>query len=75
MSHLQKYIFSKLTKWAKLVRALNYTYLARLAKEKHSSLVGPFISYEENEVFWKLLLEAYLQHYIFFESYEMGQIS
>ncbi len=47
----------------------------RIAKEKHSSLVGPFVSYEENEVFWKLLLEAYLQHYIFFESYEMGQIS
>jgi hypothetical protein len=40
-----------LTKWAKLVRVLNYTLLVRLAKDKCSSLVGPFVSYKENKVF------------------------
>jgi hypothetical protein len=29
---------------------LHYTWLERLACEKHSSLLGLFVSYEENEV-------------------------
>ncbi len=57
------------------VRVWNYTGFEKLAKDKHSSLLGPFIFYEENEVFWKLLMEPFLQKYIFFETYEMGQIS
>ncbi len=28
----------------------NYIRLGRLAKDKHSSLLGPFVSYKENEV-------------------------
>jgi len=28
---------------------LQYPWLKMLAREKHSSLVGPFLSYEENE--------------------------
>jgi hypothetical protein len=30
---------------------LIYITLERLDREKHSSLMGPFVSYEENEVF------------------------
>ncbi len=36
-------------KWAQLVRVLHYTRLGRLAMDKDSSLLGPFLSYEENE--------------------------
>ncbi len=32
-------------------RMLNYTSLKRLVGDKHSSLFGPFINYEENKVF------------------------
>jgi hypothetical protein len=28
---------------------LHYTKVERLARDKHSSLLGPFINYEENE--------------------------
>ncbi len=31
------------------VRVLYYTWLERLAKDKHSILFVPFVSYEENE--------------------------
>jgi hypothetical protein len=31
-------------------RVLHYTWLKRLARDKHSSLLGPFVSYEETEV-------------------------
>jgi hypothetical protein len=32
---------------------LHYTWLEILAKDKHSSLLAPFVSYDENEVLWK----------------------
>jgi hypothetical protein len=28
---------------------LHYTWLERLARDKHSSLMSPFVSYEDNE--------------------------
>jgi hypothetical protein len=31
---------------------LHYTRLERLAADKHSSLLSPFVSYKENKVFW-----------------------
>jgi hypothetical protein len=31
-------------------RVLHYTRIEMLAREKHSSLLGPFLRYEENEV-------------------------
>jgi hypothetical protein len=31
-------------------RALDYTRSERLASDKHSSLLGPFVTYEENKV-------------------------
>jgi len=32
-------------------RALHYEWLDSVAREKHSSLLGPFVSYEEKEVY------------------------
>ncbi len=39
------------------LQVLSFTWLERLASDKHVSLVSPFVSYEENEVFWIWLLE------------------
>ncbi len=36
-------------KWAQQAKVLHYTKPERLAKEKHSSLFDPFLSYEEYE--------------------------
>ncbi len=38
--------------WVLQTRVLHNTRLERLAKHKHSSFLGPFVSYEENEVLW-----------------------
>jgi len=40
---------------------LYYTRLERLARDKHYSLLGPFVSYEENEVLLIWTLEP-VQH-------------
>jgi len=34
--------------WAQEARVLNYTWLERLDRDKYSSLLGPFVSSEEN---------------------------
>ncbi len=31
---------------------LNYTKQERLATDEHSGFLGPFVSYEENELLW-----------------------
>jgi hypothetical protein len=36
--------------WAQKARVLQYTRLERLARDKHSILLGPFIGYIENVV-------------------------
>ncbi len=41
---------------------------------KHSSLLGPFTSYEENEVFWIRIKWPYSQHFIFFETNELAYL-
>jgi hypothetical protein len=38
---------------AKLARLLHNAKLQRFASDKHSNLLGLFVSYEENKVFWK----------------------
>jgi hypothetical protein len=43
-------IFSVTYEWVQGARVLHYTRLERLARDKHSDLLGTFISYEENEV-------------------------
>ncbi len=40
---------------------------------KHSSLLGAFVSYEENEVLWIQAQVPYSQHSIFFIIYELAQ--
>ncbi len=37
-------------KWAQYARVLHYARLEKLAREKHSSLFCPVVSYEEEEV-------------------------
>jgi hypothetical protein len=43
------------------------------AKDKHFSLLGPFVSYEENEKLRIRHLDPYSQHYIFFVTYEWAK--
>ncbi len=53
---------------AQEVGVLHYTILERLAKEKHSNLLGPFILYKENEGLWSQVSQS--QYLIFFVNYE-----
>jgi hypothetical protein len=47
-----KVVFSTLHyEWAQQARVLCYNRLERFASNKHSSLLDPFVSYEENKVF------------------------
>jgi hypothetical protein len=43
-----------------------------LASDKHSSLLDPFLSYEEMEVLWIRLQGPYPQQSIFFITYEFA---
>ncbi len=49
-AYSQHFIFFVTYHWAQKARVLHYTRLERLARGKHSSLLDPFVSYEENEV-------------------------
>jgi hypothetical protein len=39
----------------------------------YSSLLGIYLSHEENEVLWRWLMEVYLKHFIFFLAYKFTQ--
>jgi hypothetical protein len=52
---------------------LHYTKLERLARDKHSGLLGQPVSYEENEVLWIWPRNLYSQHFISFVTYEWAQ--
>ncbi len=54
---------------------LHYTRLKSLARDKHSSLLGPCINYKENVVLWIQLLSLYSQHFIFFVTYEWALLA
>jgi hypothetical protein len=41
--------------------------------KKYSSLMGLFLSCEENEVLWIWPQGPYLQHYIYFVAYKLAQ--
>jgi hypothetical protein len=43
--------------------------MERIANDKHSSLLGLFVSYEENEALWIRPLGAYSQNFILFVTY------
>jgi hypothetical protein len=57
------FVTYKLTQKA---RALNYSWLEKLVREEHSSLLEQFISYEDNEVLWIRLqaTNSYLTTYL-----------
>jgi hypothetical protein len=59
--------------WMDSKLVLLYIRLERLAMDKDSSLLGPFVSYRENYVLWIQLLGLYLQHFIFFLTYEWAE--
>jgi hypothetical protein len=46
----ENFIFFVTYDWAQQALVLHYTGLERLARDKHFKLLGPFVSYEENEV-------------------------
>jgi hypothetical protein len=56
-------------KWAKLASVIHYTRLEMLALVKHSSFLGPFVIYEENDV----SLQTYSQHFIFLVTLKWAQ--
>ncbi len=47
-------------------KMLHNTNRKGLPGAKHTSLLGPFISCKEKEVFWKQPMVLYSQHFIFF---------
>jgi hypothetical protein len=47
--HSQHFICFVTYEWIKEARVLQYTTLERLAREKRSSLFGPFVRYRENK--------------------------
>jgi hypothetical protein len=49
--HPRVHIFLVTFEWAQEARMLQYTRFKRWAKDKHSSLLGPIVSYEEDKVF------------------------
>ncbi len=47
-AYSQHFVFFVTNHWTQKARVLHYTSLERLARDKHSNLLNPFISYEEN---------------------------
>ncbi len=56
ISYSQHFIFFINYVWAQYTRELYYTKTEMLARHKHSSLFGPFVSYIGNEVCCKTFL-------------------
>jgi hypothetical protein len=71
----QHVIFSASNKWAQLAIVLHYTWLKRLARDKHSSLLGPFVIYKENKVLRIRPQGPYSQHVSFSASYKWAELS
>jgi len=49
-SYPQHVIFFVASKWAPQAKVLHYAKPERISRDKHSSLVGAFLSHVENEV-------------------------
>ncbi len=69
----QHFIFFATYKWAQKAWVLNNTRLEKLASNKHSSLLGQFLSFGENEALSIRDDGPYSQHFIFFVTYEWAQ--
>jgi hypothetical protein len=50
VSRPEHFIFFLIYKWTQKARLVSYIKLKRLAKHKHSGLMGPFVSYEDKEM-------------------------
>jgi hypothetical protein len=48
----QHFIFFETYERAQKANALHYTHIQRFARDKYSSLLGPWESYKENEMLW-----------------------
>jgi hypothetical protein len=68
----QHFIFLVTCEWALQARALHYTKQEWLAKDKHSILLGTFVSYKE-KVFWRPIQLPFSQHFIFLLTNEWDQ--
>ncbi len=71
--YYQHFIFSVTYKWAQKARVLHNTKPERLAKDNHSNLFSPFVSYDENELLWLWYLRLYSQHFILFVTHTWAQ--
>ncbi len=49
-TYLQYFIFSITCKWVQKAIVLHYSRLEMLVRDKHPSLLDPFVSYAKNEV-------------------------
>ncbi len=49
-TYSQHFIFFVTYKWVQFDKVLDYNRMKRLARDKHSSLLGPFVSYKEVKV-------------------------
>jgi len=56
----QHFIFFVTFYWAQKARVVYYTRLERLVRDKHSSLVGPLISFKRNEVLYVITTTVFL---------------
>ncbi len=56
----QHFIFIITYKWGQYGTVLIYTSRERLARDKHSSLLDPFVSYEQNELLLLILHQKLL---------------
>ncbi len=54
---------------------LHYINLEKQARNKHASLVGPFMSYKDNDVLLKKNYFLYSQHFIFFLNCKRDPVS
>jgi hypothetical protein len=62
--NLKHFIFLVTDKWVWQAGVLHFTRIERLAKDNHDSLMGPFVSYKENELLWIWPLGSHSQHFI-----------
>ncbi len=69
----QHFIFSVSYKCAHSAIMLHYTRLKRLVRDKHSSLLGPFITYEENKFLQIRTQGQFSEHFFFSVSYKWAQ--
>jgi hypothetical protein len=54
-----QHLFFITCEWAQQVRVLHCTSLERLTRGKHSSLIGPFVRYEQSEVLVSLVTSSF----------------